>query len=304
MQDNKVYRVEVSAKTIVFIVFFLIFLLLMWMIRDLLLTLFVAFIITSAAKPPVAWLEKKRIPRKLAVVFVFLLFITTISFLFFWVVPPLIGETTLLIKHMPSIISGIHPSVGTYINIDTLAQYIPNLTNQVFLVIKSLFSNIMFLVTTIFFSVYLTMDRNFVKNILFQFFDDSEAVKIERIISTTEKRLGAWLLGELVLMFVVGFMTFIGLTFFGVKYALPLSIIAGMLEVIPNIGPTIATIPVFIIGVGQSYFLGFCLIGLYIIVQQLENHLIVPFIMKKVTGLNPIITLIALIIGGRLFGIL
>ena len=103
-------------------------------------------------------------------------------------------------------------------------------------------------------------------------------------------------------MTMVGLLTFIGLSLIGVRYALPLSIIAGLLEVVPNLGPTISTIPSFLVALTQSYFLGFSTIALYFIVQQLENHIIVPMVMKKAVGLNPIITLIALIIGGKVGG--
>ncbi len=148
------------------------------------------------------------------------------------------------------------------------------------------------------------MEPNFLKNEIEALFNKKEAERIISIFEKTEKRLGSWLTGELILMLVVGVMTYVGLTLIGVRYALPLSIIAGLLEVVPNLGPTIATIPAFIVGVAQSYFLGAATIALYFIVQQLENNVVVPMVMKKVIGLNPIITLISLIIGGQLFGVL
>ena len=105
-------------------------------------------------------------------------------------------------------------------------------------------------------------------------------------------------------MTVVGTLTYVGLLLVGVRYALPLAVLAGLLEVVPNIGPVISAIPAIIIGFSQNYFTGFSATALYIIVQQLENNLIVPIIMKKAVGLNPILTLIALLLGGRIGGIL
>lgn len=304
MQEQKVYKVEVSAKTIVFAIFFILFLVLLWIIKDLILTLFVAFIIMSAVKPPVKWLGERKIPRRIATIGVFLFFIVFFIFVLVWVVPPLVGETTLLVKHLPSMIENIHPSLMEYVNISSLSQYAPNITNQAINLIRSIFSNIMFLVTTIFFSIYLTLEEGFIKKTISHFFEEKDVERVVGVIQKTEKRLGAWLLGEFVLMLVVGGMTYAGLLLIGVKYALPLSIIAGLLEVVPNIGPILSTVPAFVVGVTQAPFLGLSTIALYFVVQQLENHIIVPVVMKKVTGLNPIITLIALIIGGRLFGVL
>lgn len=116
--------------------------------------------------------------------------------------------------------------------------------------------------------------------------------------------MSSWFWGEIVLMTIVGVFTYIGLVFIGVPYALPLAVFAGLLEIVPNIGPIISAIPAVIIGFSQSYFAGFSAMALYIIVQQLENSVIVPAIMKKAVGLNPVLTLVALLLGGRIGGML
>ncbi len=301
---NKVYRVEVSAKTIVFTVVFILFLLLLWKVKDLILSLFIAFIIMSAVKPVVSFLVKRRVPRRIAVLGVFIIFITLFGFLVSWVIPPLVSETALLMKQLPHMLEDINPTILDQFNIGSVSQYAPNITNQAITIIGSVFSNVMFFVTTLFFSIYFTIEEGFMRKILSQFFDDREVLRIASVFEKTEKRLGAWLLGEFLLMFLVGLLTYIGLTLVGVRYALPLSIIAGFLEVVPNIGPIISTVPAFIVGVAQSPFLGFTTIALYFVVQQLENQIIVPLVMSRVIGLNPIVTLISLIIGGQLFGVL
>jgi predicted PurR-regulated permease PerM len=105
-------------------------------------------------------------------------------------------------------------------------------------------------------------------------------------------------------MVIVGSLNYIGLTLIGIKYALPLAVLAGLLEVVPNLGPTIAAIPAVLVGFSQSPFLGVSALAVAVLVQQLENNLIVPLVMKKAVGLNPIITLMAFIIGGKLAGVL
>lgn len=298
----KTYKIEISAKTIIFTVVFLLFLNLLWIAKDLIFSLFIAFIIMSAVKPAVVLLESKKIPRTIATAIIFIAFLFLLGFMLFWIFPPIIFETTMLIKQLPSIIEDLNPGLGSYINVNSLTQYIPNLTNQAFSIIGNIFSNAIFLMSTLFFSFYLTLEEDFIKNILAKFFDENKARVISEVFDKIENRMSAWFWGELVLMTVVGALTFIGLNLIGVRYALPLAIIAGLLEVVPNLGPTISTIPSFLVALTQSYFLGFSTIALYFIVQQLENHIIVPMVMKKAVGLNPIITLIALIIGGKVGG--
>ena len=90
----------------------------------------------------------------------------------------------------------------------------------------------------------------------------------------------------------------------GIRYSLALAVLAGLLEAVPNLGPTISSIPAILLGFAVSPVMGVTALALYFIIQQLENNLIVPVVMKKAVGLNPIITLIALLIGGKIGGVL
>ena len=105
-------------------------------------------------------------------------------------------------------------------------------------------------------------------------------------------------------MTVVGLLTYVGLNLIGIRYALALAVLAGLLEAVPNLGPTLSSVPAILLGFATSPVMGFAAIALYFIVQQLENNIIVPVVMKKAVGLNPIITLLALLIGGKMGGVL
>jgi predicted PurR-regulated permease PerM len=303
-KDERIYKFEISHRTIIFTVFFLLFLKLLWLAYDILFSLFIAFIIMSAVKPLVERLEKLKFPRSLATILVFFTLFFLIGYGFYWFFPPLIFEFLIFSKNFPSIIQKLIPNLNELINFSSFSQYLPNVTNQLFNVVKNIFSNAIFVISTIFFSFYFVLEERFIKKLLINFFEEKRAEKIENIFKKVEKRLQAWFWGELFLMFLVGILTFIGLTAIGVKYALFLAIVAGLLEVVPNLGPVLSTVPAVIVAFSQSYFLGLSTIALYFIVQQLENNLIVPLVMKKAVGLNPIVTLIALLVGGKLGGVL
>ena len=119
-----------------------------------------------------------------------------------------------------------------------------------------------------------------------------------------EKRLGGWIRAEIVLMIIIGLLTFIGLTLLGIDYALPLAILAGFLEIIPNIGPFISAIPAVLVGLFISPLMALAVAALYFLVQQIENNFIVPQLMAKECGINPLITIIALIAGFKLGGVI
>ena len=132
----------------------------------------------------------------------------------------------------------------------------------------------------------------------------SEATKpFIRIISKIELRLGAWVRGQLILAVTIGICTYFGLLLLKIPFALPLALLAGILEIVPIIGPIIAAIPAIIIAFTISPILAVATIALYVIIQQLESNLVVPYVMRKAVGLPPIATIIALMAGAKLAGI-
>ncbi len=131
-----------------------------------------------------------------------------------------------------------------------------------------------------------------------------EAKRITEFTQKLELRMGAWMRGQLILMLVIGLTTYIGLSLLGIRYALSLAVLAGLLEVVPIIGPVVSSIPAFLVASATSMFAGGTTLVLYLIIQQLENNILVPYVINKTAGINPIMTLIALSVGGRIGGLL
>jgi len=300
----KPQKIEISAKTIVFTVLFILSLGLLWQIRELIFSLFIAFIISGALKPAVNFLERIKFPRIVASLIIYFLFISSLYGMFSLIIPPLLSEMVFLFKNLPTITKSILPQSNLVINFDFLTQNIPSIANQTLTFIKSIFSNAIFVTSTLFFGFYFLLEKNLEVKLLGHFFDEIEIGKIELVSTRAQKRMSSWFWGEVVLMIVVGTMTYIGLSIIGMKYVLALAVLAGLLEVIPSLGPITSSIPAILIGLSYSPVLGLYCAILYLVVQQLENNLIVPVVMKRATGLHPIVTLIAMVIGGKLAGIM
>jgi len=118
-----------------------------------------------------------------------------------------------------------------------------------------------------------------------------------------ENKIGSWFRGQLFLCFIVGLVTTGILLLLRVRYALVLGFLAGVLEIIPVVGPILAAIPIVIAGFSTSIGVGILSIVSVIIIQQLENSILVPIVMRKAVGLNPVITLIGVIIGKEIMGL-
>jgi predicted PurR-regulated permease PerM len=272
--------------------------------KDLFFSLFIAYIFMSAAKQPVASLQERKVPRSLAVFLVYAAWVLFFIFIISTLIPLFITETTLFAKYFPSILKTIEKSFPSLRSALDTSSILPSATNQFINVIKALVGNVFIFISTVFFSVYFTLEENFLKKTIHPFLTKEQLAVFEKVEERVEKRLGSWLIGEFFLMFAVGLFSFILFSLAGVHYALPLALIAGLLEVVPNIGPTLAAVPAILVAYSQAQVLGGIALGISILVQQVENNILVPLVMSKVTGLHPVVTLIVLLVGGRYGGVL
>ena len=115
--------------------------------------------------------------------------------------------------------------------------------------------------------------------------------------------MSAWLQGQVFLGLIIFAVNYIGFSVLRINYALTLAIISGLLEVLPIIGPWVSGALATIVALTVSPILGLIVAAWIVLVQQLENHIIVPLVMKKSLGLNPIAVILAILIGGKLMGI-
>ncbi len=298
------FTIDITPRSIALFTLIPLGLFLLWTIRDIIFSLLIGFILMSALRPGVHYLMKKKLSRPFSVFIVYIAFILVFLLLISLIIPPIIIETSGLIRNFPLIIENISPQMSSYLDVRNISGLIPNVTTNIFSIISGVFSNALFVVTTLFFGLYFLLEERLLEDVVCRYCPEDQIDKLTNILRKSEERMASWFWGEMTLMTVVGLMTFIGLNILGIKYALPLAVLAGLLEIVPNIGPTISAVPAVIIGLSMSYFSGFSVLALCLIIQQLENSLIVPYIMKRAVGLNPILTLIALLVGGRIGGVL
>jgi predicted PurR-regulated permease PerM len=145
---------------------------------------------------------------------------------------------------------------------------------------------------------WINIKKNFIS-----IFPDQMEDTIKDTLEEIEKSVGSWVRGELFLMLVIGVGSFIGLGILGIKYFVALSIVSGITEAIPMIGPIISGVLAGIVGFAESPIKGVGVIALFVLLHQLENNLLVPKVMQKVSGFRPLVILLALLIGTQFFGI-
>ncbi len=258
----------------------------------------------AVLNPLVTKLSRHKIPRTLSIIVTYLLVLTIISVTVASVVPPLIDQTSGFLATLPTYVNnvGISTAFGDQL-LEQLASQLGSLPAQLGRFTISVFSNVIGIVTVFVFAFYLLSGRDRLDDQLAVFFGDDQKAVVARFVDTLESKLGGWARAQLSLMLVIGVSSYIGLSLLGIPYALPLSILAGLLEVVPYAGPIIAAIPAVVIGFGISPVMGFATASLAFLIQQLENYVFVPKIMQHSAGVSPLVTLVALSIGFRLAGV-
>lgn len=303
------HRVSVSPSIAIFTILFLIGLYFVYRILPILILLFMAFIVMVGLNPAVSRLQKRlRLPRFLAIILAYILFLGFLAGAIGLLLPPLVVQVGMLLKLFDSPVIQEHVAGLnlTVTEIGNLVNQFGGSVNFVLSAVTSTFSGVMTFFTLLVMSFYLIMDWPVLHQKIAWFTRKKEHLDTARqLLDDIEKQLGGWVRGELILMTIIGAMTYVGLSLMGIPYALPLAIMAGLLEILPNLGPTISAIPAISIALFQNNpVMAIAVTVLYIVIQQLENNFIVPKVMKENADVNPLIGILTILIGVQLYGIL
>lgn len=302
--------ISISVKTLFYILIGIFLIWIGYMVKNVLIMLFLALILSLALQPFVFWFVKKGWNHALAVVTTVGIFAVVFLGLVSLAIIPFIQQFQVLVIRFPlyldTLVNGVPAIEASFMDkintviIDGLSKTSGGVLNLTL----GAFSIMLNVILTLAFSIYMLMDFDSLRNYFLGFIPKVHRDIVKFVIIDLEGKLGEWLRGQVLLMLIVGVFTYIGLTLLGVDYALALAVIAGLLEIVPFIGPIISAVPAVILGFSVSPLVGAGVIGLYILVQQLEGNLIVPKVYQKTTGLNPLVTIIAIMVGGQLFGVI
>ncbi len=302
------HAVIVSPSIVVFTVALLLSLYFLYLVWTIVILLFLAFIIMTALHPAVDFFTYKlRVPRIVSISFVYLVVISGIIGLIALILPALGSQALQLVRstNIPFLQDELRNLRLTVSEITALADQVGSSVTVAFNIINSTFSSLFTFFTLIIMAVYMTIDRPHLHKKIMWFSKKKEHVALaEQFLDTVEQQLGGWVRGQVVLMILIGVITFIGLTLLGIPYALPLALLAGFLEILPNLGPTIAAVPAVAIAlITINPVMAGIVTLFYVVVQQLENNVIVPRIMQKSADVNPLIAIVVILAGWEVSGV-
>lgn len=322
--EHRENTISVSFGTIAKVASVVLLFVLLFILKNLVLVLLMSIVVASAVEPATAALVRLRIPRLFSVVFVYLFMAICLVGIIFFLLLPLLSETSDFLKNFPTYFNARVLS-NTIANNDFLSSqpFVAGLTNSLNLehlivqinnIISGIYSNTFATITTIFggimsfflmtiLSFYLAVEEDGVGKFLKAITTINHEKYVVALWKRSQRKIGLWLQGQLILAVIIGTLVYLGLLIINVPNALLLATLAAAFEIIPLFGPILASIPAIAIAfVTGGLPLALLVAGLYIIIHQFENQLIYPLVVKKVVGVSPIVSILALVAGFQLAG--
>lgn len=321
-KDSHQLVVNITTSTIIRSILLLLLIAALFYLKELVLVVLTAVVIASAIEPATKWFVKYRFPRVIAVLIVYLVFFGLIIGLFYFFLPPVLNEAINFLAVLPEYLARFDSAsplqesallgAQSVVNDFSITQIVnelrtvfSNVSGSFLATITAIFGGVLSFVLIIVFSFYFAVQETGIDDFLRVITPIEYQKSVISLWKRSQFKIGLWMQGQLILAVIVGMLVYLGLTILGVKYALLLAVVAALFEVIPVFGPILSAIPATIIGfVDGGVTIGLLVIGLYVIIQQFENHLIYPLVVTKVVGVPPLLVILALIVGAKLAGFL
>jgi len=296
----------------------------LYLVSDFILIIISSIVIASAIEPAVAVAKKRNIPRLPAVLSVYLISALVFVGLFYFLLLPLAGEISSFIRTLTiysnsitngGILSDLFRTQNLFGGFDTpvlirelsaqLNSLSAFLSQGIFSGASLIFGGIFNFVLILVLSFYLVAQEDGISKFLKMITPMQHERYVIGLWRRSQHKIGLWMQGQLLSSALMALLVYLSLLIIGVPHALLLAVLAGVFELIPLVGATLAAIPtIFIAYTWGGMSIALIVAGLYIVIQQLEGHLIYPLVVKKMVGIPPIISIVSLVIGGTLAGFL
>ncbi len=318
-------EINISARTIIKILLiislFLIFKAIFIQLSEVITTTIICLFLTLGLSPIVGSFEKKRIPRALAILIFYIVFIGSLVTIFFSVVPVAIEELQGPLQKIAVSMGAdfsdsnffqkmqIWENLGikgpiSFKNIPEIFTKSQGLLGSTFSIVSGIFQGVFNFIYGLVLLFFMLLEREKIAKGILSFFPDKDREYIQKKTERIQEKLKKWFEGQVILMVSVGIFMFIGMKIFeyvfGMQYAGTVAILAGFMELFPYIGITLSSLLALLIAVNISWALVIAVLIWIFITQFLEGNVLVPLVMKKETGLSSVTVMLTLAIGGTL----
>lgn len=288
-----------------------------YLIRDVLVLLVVAFIISSGITIASKFMKKRyQIPYTLGVSLILSIIVGILTLLLSLLLPIIFTEFQVLVQSTPRLItqldqlmeSIIGRPVGSIRDIipqgGSLSNYIQTISSGFFFTTENVFARLLDMLFLITSTIILAYKPRLLDDLIVTFFPKHLNRKVRSSIKKARMKVGGWILGQMILSTIVGIGVYIVFVILQIPYALLLSLIVAALNMIPMIGAVLSMFPAVFFALFNSLQTAFIVIVFYTILQQLDGNILTPMVLHKVTGINAIVIIFSVLIGVTFAGAL
>ncbi|MCR4333773.1 MAG: AI-2E family transporter [Patescibacteria group bacterium] len=320
---GKDIRVSITSGTVVAVLFIVVGAYVFWLLRDLVLLVLTAIIIASAIEPWMTFFIRYRMPRFVAALLVYVLALGSVFSILYFFFPPIIADAANFLSAMPEYIDtinvqtpfssvtnstdliggqGAQPFIKDLLSLqNAFAASSGGVLQLSIMFFGGIFSLMLVIVLSFYFALQETGVDDFLRMVMPVKYEEYSVDLWKR----SQKKIGLWMQGQVLLSVIVGVLVYLGLLIVGVPYALLLAVFTAMVEIIPVFGSLLSGVVAVVIGYSYGGIaIASIVAGLYIVVNQFESNLIYPLIVKKIVGIPPLLVIVALIAGYTLAGFL
>ncbi|MDD2696729.1 MAG: AI-2E family transporter [Candidatus Pacebacteria bacterium] len=311
MNGDKV--LDISWGTILKISFAFLIFYIVYLIRDILIWFIFALIISVLFNPAIKFLQKLRIPRTLAVIFIYVAIFGILGLTIYWTAPMFVLEIQQFSQLFPQYFEKIAPplrglGIEAFESMETFTQAIGNMlqkaSSDILSALALFFGGIGSTIFILAIALFLSFEEGWVEKVISLLSPKKYEAYVLSLWERSQNKVSGWFGSRILTCVFVGIAFFITLYLFNVKYALSLSLLAGVLNFIPVLGPVIVGAVAFLFVALDSWLKALFVLIAFFLIQQVEGNIIAPILTKKFVGLPPVMVLISLSVGAKLLGIL
>ena len=309
MKNERV--LDLSWGTIFKIGAFLFLIYLLFLVKDILILVLFAFLLSFLVEPAISFLEKRGISRGISTLCIYLSIFFLFGTLTFFLVSPLFSESQKFIKSIPEYFEKISPTLKTFgilasENLEdllkTFQEWLIRASKSIFSAIFAVFGGIFSTLTVFFLSVFISLEKGIGEKVIRFLFPQLKGEEFLGVFENCQKKVSAWFGAKILGCLFVFFLTLISLWVFKVEYSFSLSLLAGFLNLIPILGPLLAGALIFLIPLLSSLQKAIFSLLAFVLIQIIEGNILMPILTKKIVGLSPFFTLLSVLIGGKILG--
>lgn len=300
-------------------------------IANIILALFVSILFAAALDPTIDYFEKRRVPRSVSVVLIFIFMLSVLGFFISQLIPLVASQLFELARSLSGILNKLIAPESDFIfseairnffadaiganntelfldqlttNLESLGSQLQAIAGDTFVAIKKVFNGILNFFLVLILTFFIAVDEKGVDKFFLSLFPSKHGTYIVEKTEAVKLKVGMWLRGQVILMVIMFLIFWLVYSLLGLDYALTLAMMAGIGELIPVLGVFIAAVPALLVAFNHSPWLMLWTLIITLVIQQIEGNLLVPLVMKKAVGLSPIIVILAMLVGFQVLGVL